>query len=51
MAPTPEKLSSSPAPTPTTKPSDTLVKNFCATLDTRWQEFDAATMQEAQSRA
>ena len=25
---------------PTNKPSDTLLKNFRATLDQRWKEFD-----------
>ncbi len=35
---------------PTNKPSDTLLKNFRATLDQRWKEFDWATLQEAQQQ-
>jgi hypothetical protein len=33
---------------PTSSPSDTLLKNFRATLETRWAEFDKATLQEAE---
>lgn len=29
-------------------PSDILLKNFQATLEKRWAEFDSATMKEAQ---
>ena len=47
---TPETLKSSPASSPTS-PSDTLLKNFRATLDQRWSEFDTATMAESKIKA
>lgn len=36
-----------PVPTPQKKPSDTLLKNFRATLEHRWSQFDTATLKEA----
>lgn len=48
---TPETPKNTPATVPSASPSDELVKNFRATLDTRWSEFDAATMKEAQAQA
>ena len=49
MATTPETPNSNPTLSPKS-PSDTLLKNFRATLDQRWTEFDAATMKEANSK-
>jgi hypothetical protein len=42
----PEKPSSSPS----TTPSDKYLKDFRTMLDKRWQEFDAATFREADSK-
>lgn len=39
-----------PHSAPASAPSDKLLRDFRARLDQRWQEFDAATMQEADSR-
>lgn len=44
-----EALKSTPASTPATAPSDTLLKGFRTTLDQRWKEFDEATMKEARN--
>jgi len=38
---------SAPSWAPAKAPEDTLLKNFRATLEKRWNEFDRATMQEA----
>ena len=38
---------STPSWAPAKAPEDTLLKNFRATLEKRWNEFDRATMQEA----
>lgn len=40
---TPENLSSSPAPTPSTQ----YLESFRATLEKRWQEFDSAVAVDA----
>ncbi len=48
---TPEVLRTNPSVSPASAPSDTLLRNFRATLDTRWGEFDQATMKEAESQA
>ena len=45
----PEIIKNSPASS-TKSPSNTLLKNFQATLEKRWAEFDIATMKEAQSQ-
>lgn len=44
---TPETLKWSPSSTPSNKPSDALLKNFRATLEQRWKEFNKATLEEA----
>ena len=45
----PEIPKNAPASTPRS-PSDTLLKNFKVTLETRWKQFDIATMKEANSQ-
>jgi hypothetical protein len=40
-----------PLGTPAKTPSNTLLKNFRATLEARWNEFDTATMKEANEQA
>lgn len=47
----PETPKNNPASSPASKPTDTLLRSFRATLDTRWKEFDIATMKEAREQA
>jgi hypothetical protein len=46
-----ENPQNTPTWTPTNNPSEDILRNFRATLEVRWAEFDRATMDEAQEQA
>ncbi len=50
MTATPEIQKKTPAWSPSKLTWDNLLKNFRATLEARWSEFDKATMEEAESQ-
>jgi len=47
----PEYLNNSPASAARTTPGDSLLRDFRATLEARWRQFDAATLESAQLKA